>query len=254
MKPLGAAILRLLLGLTALSSAGWAISLLSHSDQSTPLNAIANRIMSGDSFQQKPLAASSKFLAETNNRTFCNPLEARAIAIIRLRQFEDAIANSDTRLADQQLKTLRSSIDLALSCVPTEGFLWFARYWSAINQGNPASDHFQELRMSYELSPYEGWIALRRSPYVLAIFDALPPDIKEMARNEFSAIVASGFIPDAVKLIKGPAWAFRDDLLSGLSNVRLDLRINLEKKLRAEGLMLQVPGVETPEFRPWQVN
>ncbi len=201
---------------------------------------------------EKPLPETLHFLLSAESRAICNPLEARAAAIIRLRLFEDAVNASDTRLADQRLKSLRSSTDLALSCVPTEGFLWFIKYWSAVQQGGSASDHFEELRMSYVLAPFEGWIALRRSPYALAIYGTLPADLKEMARNEFAAIVASSFIPDAVRILKGPGWTIRDELLPKLTTVRLDFRLWLDKELRAEGLTVEIPGVEAREFRPWQ--
>jgi hypothetical protein len=141
-------------------------------------------------------------------------------------------------------------VDLALGCVPTEGFLWFIRYWSAINAGSPASEHFEELRMSYLLAPFEGWIAFRRSPYVLAIYDALPADLKLSALNEMVAIIASGFISEAVNILRGSAvW---DQLHPRLEKIRLDIRIELDKTLRARGLNVEIPGVAPREFRPWQ--
>jgi hypothetical protein len=242
---------KLFLSLAVLSSAGWAFFLLLNSDHAVELNNIANRIMSGDGFREKQLSQSIPLLETAEERAICNPLELRGAAIIRLRLFDDAMSASDTRLADQRLKLLRSSVDQALGCVPTEGFLWFIRYWSAVNAGSPATDHFEELRISYVLSPYEGWIALRRSPYALAIYETLPADIKEMALNELVAIIASGFIGDAVKIMKGPGWQIRDQLLPRLEKVSLDIRLQFDRALRAEGLPLKLPGVEVKEFRPW---
>ena len=245
-------IARLLLGLAALCAAAWAVAILAHPDAAVQLDDIANRIMSGDSFQQKALPVSEQQLAAAENRAFCDPLEMRGAAIIRLRLVEDAINASDTQLADRRLKALQTSVDRALGCVPTEGFLWFIRYWSALHAGAAASDHFDELRMSYRLAPYEGWIALRRSPFTLAAYDSLPYDVQEMARNEFVAIVASDFIGDAVKILQGPGWPIRDQLLPGLEKVRLAIRIRLDRAMQSEGLTVTVPGVEPREFRPWQ--
>src|ERR1700733_9271531 len=252
MTPLKYIIARLFLGVLAFSSASWAVIFLANSDHSVQLNDVANHIMSGDGFQQQPLPTSDQFLATAESRVVCNPLEMRGAAIIRLRLFEDAMNASDTRLADQRLKSLRSSVDLALGCVPTEGFLWFIRYWSAINAGSPAGEHFEELRMSYLLAPFEGWIAFRRSPYVLAIYDGLPADLKESALNEMVAIIASGFISEAVNILQGPGSTIWDRLLPRLEKVRLDIRIRLDKVLRAQGLNVEIPGVEPREFRPWQ--
>ena len=105
--------------------------------------------------------------------------------------------------------------------------------------------------MSYRLAPYEGWIALR-SPYVLAIYDVLPADLQESARKEFVAMVRTGLIRDAVKVLKGAGWRHHDVLLAGLATVRLDFRLQLDRALRGEGLIADIPGVEPREFRPWR--
>lgn len=252
MTSLGHILARLSLGLMSSLPALWAVYFLSNADDAVRLDNIANRIMSGDGFQQRPLTDSAPLLASAESRALCNPREMRGAAIIRLRLFEEAINASDTQLADQRLNSLRTSVDLALGCVPTEGFLWFARYWAALHAGGVAADHFEELRMSYLLSPFEGWIALRRSSYALAIYDTLPADLKQMALNELVAIVASGLINDAARILQGPGWAIRDQWLPRLSKVRLDYRIQLDKALRARGLNADLPGIEAREFRPWQ--
>lgn len=249
---MGHILTRLFLGLLSSLSAVWATSFLANADYSVQLDNLANRIMSGDGFQQRPLLDSAPLLAAAEARAVCNPREIRAAAIVRLRLFEEAMNASNTHLADQRLRLLRTSVDLALGCVPTEGFLWFVRYWSAINAGSPAGEHFDELRRSYVLAPFDGWIALRRNRYALSIYEILPDDIRRMALDELLAIVASGFVADAAKTIQGPGWAIRDQWLPRLETVRLDIRIRLDKALRDEGLNVDIPGVGAREFRPWQ--
>ncbi len=240
---------RLLVIAIALCSASWAAFFLDHTDQAVQLNGAANAVLSGAAFQRNPAAESSLVSAET--RAICNPLEVRAAAIIRLRLYEMAVDALDTRQAEERLRSLRSSVKRALNCVPTDGFLWFMQYWSAINQGGQVTDHLEDLRLSYELAPFEGWIALR-SPYVLAIYDILPDDLKKGARNEFVAIVRTGLIRDAVKILKGPGWRNRDSLVAGLTTVRLEFRLRLDRALRAENLIVEIPGIEPQEFRPWR--
>src|ERR1700730_15602107 len=103
MMPLKDGIARLFLSLVALSSAGWVVAILSAPNQSVQLNNTANRIMSGDGFQQKPLPATEQLLAAAEGRTVCNPLEMRGVAIIRVRLLEGAINASDTQLVEQRL-------------------------------------------------------------------------------------------------------------------------------------------------------
>ncbi|TYL87198.1 hypothetical protein [Bradyrhizobium cytisi] len=240
---------RSILVLIGLFSAGWAVLFFFSPTRDVQLDNIANAVLSGTVFGRNPIAETALALAE--NRTTCNPREIRAAAIIRLRLYEMAVNSLDARLANERLSSLRSSVRKALSCVPTDGLLWFIEYWSAINQGGQVSEHLDELRMSYRLAPYEGWIALR-SPYVLAIYDALPADLQESARKEFVAMVRTGLIRDAVKVLKGAGWRHHDVLLAGLATVRLDFRLQLDRALRGEGLIADIPGVEPREFRPWR--
>jgi hypothetical protein len=176
--------------------------------------------MSGDGFQQSP-PPRFRFASFAESRAICNPREMRGTAIIRLRLFEDAINASDTRLADQRLKSLRSSVDHALGCVPTEGFLWFIRYWKRYQCGQSGGEHFEELRMSYSLAPFEGWIAFRRSPYVLAFYDALPADLKESALNETVAIINLGIYQRGGEH-SARTWTIWDQLRPRLQKTRLD--------------------------------
>ncbi|MBR1171011.1 hypothetical protein [Bradyrhizobium liaoningense] len=240
---------RSILLLMAFVSAGWSLLFLFNSTQDVQLSNIANAVLSGTSFRRNPIAETA--LAAAENRAVCNPREIRAAAIIRLRLYDMAVDSLDARLANEQLNSLRSSVRKALSCVPSDGLLWFIAYWSAINQGGLVSEHLDELRMSYQLAPYEGWIALR-SPYVVAIYDVLPPDLQESARKEFVAMVRTGLIRDAVKVLKGAGWRHHDVLLAGLATVRLDFRLQLDRSLRAEGLIAEIPGVEPRESRPWR--
>ncbi|MET4023719.1 hypothetical protein [Bradyrhizobium sp. S3.2.12] len=240
---------RSILVLIALFSAGWALLFFFSPTQDVQLDNIASAVLSGTAFGRNPIAETA--LAGAENRAACNPREIRAAAIIRLRLYEMAVNSLDARLANERLSSLRLSVRRALSCVPTDGLLWFIEYWSAINQGGQVSEHLDELRMSYRLAPYEGWIALR-SPYVLAIYDVLPPDLQESARKEFVAMVRTGLIRDAVKVLKGAGWRHHDVLLAGLATVRLDFRLQLDRALRGEGLFADIPGVEPREFRPWR--
>lgn len=240
---------RSILILVALFSAGWAALFFLNPTQEAQLSNIANAVLSGTSFKRNQIAEAALTTAE--NRAICNPGETRAAAVIRLRLYEIAVDSLDSRLANERLSSLRSSVRKALKCVPTDGLLWFIAYWSAVNQGGEVTDHLEELRMSYRLAPYEGWIALR-SPYVLAVYDVLPSDLQESARKEFVSIVRTGLIRDAVRILRSAGWRNREQLVAGLSVVRLDFRLQLDRALRSEGLTVQIPGVETPEFRPWR--
>src|SRR4051812_11701388 len=105
--------------LTALLAASWAGRLLCNLDQGVQLNKISNAVLSGAGFRRTPVSETA--LSEAEYRQICNPQEVRAATIIRLRLYELAIDSLDTRLTDQRLQELDSSVKQALHCVPTDG-------------------------------------------------------------------------------------------------------------------------------------
>jgi hypothetical protein len=102
MKRLANVLVRSVLITATLGSASWAVAYFANADQSIQLDDISDRIMSGDAFQRRSLAALAPVLAAADERTLCNPREVRAIAIIRLRQYEEAVSAANAQLADEQ--------------------------------------------------------------------------------------------------------------------------------------------------------
>jgi hypothetical protein len=232
----------------------WSSSLLLllRTDDASELNAVGFRIMSGDAFQLSSPATLSALVEKSEAQAVCVPLEVRAAVIIRLRLFEDAVNASNVRESDERKGALRASIRRALKCTPTDAFLWFLQYWTGVSEAGDVAAHFEELRMSYLLGPFEGWIAAHRNTFVLAIYEALPPDLMERALTEYTALVDAGFTGQAVQNLKGPGWNLRDLLLPRLKAARLESRLALDRALRAERIDVDIPDVERKEFRPWR--
>src|ERR1700687_169817 len=148
----------------------WSLSLLFllRADNAAELNAVGFRVMSGEAFQPSKVGALSVLAEQSEEQAICVPLEVRAAVIIRLRLFEDAVNASKVREIDERKLALLASIKRALKCTPTDAFLWFLQYWTGVSQGGGVAAHLEELRMSYLLGPFEGWIAARRNAFVLA--------------------------------------------------------------------------------------
>ena len=92
-------------------------------------------------------------------------------------------------------------------------------YWVEINRNGFQPDYLKYLRLSYQLGPNEGWIALKRNGYALAIFRRLPPDLAQMVIAEFANLLNSGFDDAVVKIFEGPGWSQRALLLPQLKGV-----------------------------------
>lgn len=215
---------------------------LIHLDHETRLNGFASRILAADRFDRLETLLPELKAAEV--RLPCNPIELRSDVVIRTRLHEEAVAAADPKRADQQLNGVREALDNAMACAPTEGFLWFMRYWVRINQGAQVEPELANLAMSYRLAPLEGWIAVRRNVYSLAVYDLLAEDERRAVRTEFAAMVNSGLLANAVRNLLGAGWPIRDQLLSELTWTDLTMRYQFARMARAEGVDPAVPGVK----------
>jgi len=214
-----------------------------------PIQRVATHVLNGDPFKSRVLAELMPQVEAAERTEPCSPAVMRSAAIIRTRMAEQAIADGDD--IDARLNALRDSIRRSLACSPADPFLWVVLYWVEINRNGFQPDYLKYLRLSYQLGPNEGWIALRRNGYALAIFHQLPPDIADMALSEFPRLLDAGFYAETVAIFIGPGWRERNILLPRLKDVAERHRQAFSKALYKLGYDVNVPGIARPDPRPW---
>jgi hypothetical protein len=214
-----------------------------------PIERVATQVLDGDPFKPGVLMALMPQVEAAERTEPCSPAVIRSASIIRTRMAEQAIVDGDD--IDTQLNALRDSIRRSLACSPADPFLWVVLYWVEINRNGFQQDRLKYLRLSYQLGPNEGWIALKRNGYALAIFRQLPPDIADMVLAEFPRLLDSGFNAETVVIFTGPGWRERDILLPRLKDVAERHRQAFARALYKLGYDVTVPGVTPRDPRPW---
>jgi hypothetical protein len=221
-----------------------------------PIERIAQQVIEGDVFVGEDLGqglAGMLPAVEANERAdHCVAPARQAAAVIRVRLAEDAIAAVEPETLDTSLAALQRSIRVSLMCSPADPFLWFVLFWVENYVQGFSADHFRYLRMSYALGPNEGWIALKRSPFALALYDQLPPDLAEKAGNEFVRLVGSGFVREAATILTTSGWRSRAALLARLQDLPTRSRESFAAAVYDLGYDVDVPGVKRAEPRPWR--
>lgn len=187
-------------------------------------------------------------------RAFCLPRALYDVSLIRGKQVQIALDSSEPQLADSLRRQATSTIRKALSCAPSDPFLWFALFWLSNFDRGIGPETIAFLGRSYELGPHEGWIMLRRNQYSLIAYHMLPEIIRVSVRAEFVALLDSGLVNETADLLLGPGWSIRSELLIATKGVREKYRRQLALRLRRLGYEFDVPGVTLPEWRPWNVN
>jgi hypothetical protein len=227
-----------------LSSVAWGILVAPLVWHQTSIAQTAKKVIGGETYQPGFLAAFADAIAQNLRRDVCQPLIRRTLAVIRLRLAEEAFTGGDADQIKQTSLALESALQDAFACTPTDPYLWLTVFWSQNNTRGLQQDNFRSLRLSYRYGPNEGWLALRRNRYAVAIYPALPDDLKTSALDEFRQLVKSDFVTDAADIIVGPGRPISDLLLASLDGIDVQKLRFLARLLDAKGFEARIPGVQ----------
>jgi hypothetical protein len=230
----------------------WAATVAPVFWQQSRLDQMADRMIRGALVNIETLRALVPDAVAIEQRASPSPAGLRSVAVMRLALAEEALGSGDRDHIDSDLAALDLAVARSLSQSPADAFLWLAAFRSRNLQGRFGSENLALLRMSYALGPREGWIAIKRNRFALALYPQLPADLREDALHEFAALVASGIFEEAAGILTGPVWPLRDRLLEQLASVDYRDRQRFASVLAQGGYDVPVPGVEAVPQRPWR--
>lgn len=237
------------LGLVALV---WGVALLPLFWNTAAVEVVARRFIAGEAFKSEALTKLLEMHADGVTSIRPLPSAARAKAVVRLNAAELALARTDAANSDARLAEAAAAVDAALALAPADAYLWLLRYWIADTRNGFDPNRLADLAASYKLGTFEGWIAIRRNAVALRRIVQLDGAVQERVVAEFTAMVASGLVRNAVLNLAGPGWPIRERLLESLAVVDMPLKQGLVKQMSAEGFEIHIPGVPAKEVRPWR--
>jgi|ERR1039458_7746719 hypothetical protein len=251
---LGDILARLLIVPLGAIAVAWSVGVFPTFWSQMPIIEVGAHVLAGESYKLEILDTLERRLDQAQTSIISSALPTNVAAIIRQRRAEDAIASGNQQLIDVKLDALRATIGGALSYAPEDPYLWFVLFWLDSTRNGLTRENLGYLRMSYELGPYEAWIALKRNRAVLKIFPQLPVDIAEAAISEYLGFLRSqGLFAEAADILAGPGWPIRHILLARLKDLKEADRRLFAKELHNKDLDdVPVPGIELPPPRPWR--
>ncbi len=212
---------------------------------------IAQRIIRGEPYKIEVFSQEMPVIEDAENSTTCRPIALWSSSIIWLRMVEEDSRNEQQKPVNVSLlNRLDNSIQRSLSCSVAEPFLWLVLYWVESTKKNVKGDYAKYLKMSYQLGPNEGWIALKRNPVAFANYERLPPDLQSDVITEFLALIGSGFYQQAADIFSGPAWRLRNTILPQFANLPRRNQEDFVRTVRERGIDAKIPGIESPSQRP----
>lgn len=239
-------IARLILMVTGVLAMVWAVAVIPVFWSENAIVDVAEAIRAGEAFKAEVLAAVAA-RTETNGDSMLRSSVLGEAAMIRLRQAEDAIRAGDPELIKQKLESLTRIVPEALRSAPDDPFLWLVWFWLDTSRNGLRPENLPFLQMSYDLGPYEGWIAIKRNRVALAAFPALTSDLAERAISEFVGLVRWGLIPEAADIAAGTAPPLRRILFARLKDLSYEQRRVFASAIYGRELDdVPVPGIAPP--------
>ncbi len=228
----------------------WAIDVIPVYRAEASLAGAGQAILSGDRFNPAQLGAMKRQL----DAAPAQPGQASAAsgaAVVRLLLLEDELKAGNRQPSESNISDLRNAVNAVLAQSPMDSFMWLTGFTLERLRGE-REDDMNLLRMSYWSGPNEAWIAIRRNRLALGIFPSLPGDLAEQALSEFVGLVRSGLYEEASKILAGPGWAVREQLLSRIAEVDEANRRGFARAVRSKDLDgVTVPGVDKRPSRPF---
>jgi hypothetical protein len=237
--------------LFGLAAIVWGGSMLPLFWSEASANSTAVNILQGDTFKPQWILDKLKQADSASDRSYCNSAALRSAVIFRLFILDETVKAGNKVLSVSIRPSVSDATRAALSCEPTDSFLWLTLFWLDASTRGVEPNNLNYLRLSYLLGPNESWIAQWRNQLTLRVFDQLPPDLGDDAVNEFVKLVNSGqFRSETATIFQGVSAAGRMRIVERLKTASDDVsRQIFARTLYDRGVDIAIPGVEVMHDR-----
>ena len=137
----------------------------------------------------------------------CDTHAQRALLLLEIPLAYASLQSGAVQEFDRRSRSLDARARQTLSCNPRDSFVWLALFGLSTGRGLVDENSFDLLRMSYETSPYEAWVAARRVTVAVPLILSAPQPLRERILAEFQYLVRMRFteMPVRVYLNAPPA-------------------------------------------------
>jgi hypothetical protein len=211
----------------------WGVSALSGSEATDEFRDVDSRLLHSDSFN-RTVSANLLSSQTAANISPCETHSQRALLLMEMPLTEAALRAGATVEFDQRVQSLENRSRNILSCTPRQSITWLLMFNLAILHGRLNHESFKLLEMSYETSPNEAWISVRRIIVAAAQVPSAPEPLRNQILDEFQRLIITGFMADAAR-----AYFFSSKSAREILQTRIDqLDISQQKSFAAALLAL----------------
>jgi hypothetical protein len=179
---------------TTIGCAGlsWGIINAPRGEAADDFRELESRLLQFESFNQTT-AAGTLASALAWDVSPCDNHAQRALLLMEIPLADAALRSGAARDYDERVRSLESRARQALACTPRDSFLWLALFGLETAHGVLDERAFDLLALSYETSPNEAWIAIRRIVLAIPVALSAPASLQQRILDEFQGLVSNGF-------------------------------------------------------------
>jgi hypothetical protein len=194
----GSVVRRTLTLAIACSGLVWGIFALPRSEAADDFRDIESRLLRSETFNRTTLIQTLESQS-SKNLSPCDTHSQRALLLMEMPLAEAALRSGATGEFDRHIRSLEARSRQVLSCAPRESFVWLLAFDLEVLHGRLNEQSFDLLAMSYETSPNEAWISIRRIIVAMPLVLAAPELVKQRILFEFQQLIRNGFVDDAAR-------------------------------------------------------
>jgi len=157
--------------------------------------------------------------AATRDVSPCDNHSQRALLLVEIPLADAALRSGAVEEFDQRIRSLETRARQALGCAPRDSLIWLLLFGMETEHGILDEHAFDLLAMSYETSPNEPWIALRRVVVAIPVVRIAPEPIQQKVLAEFQNLIAHGFLETTARAYLNASASTRSLLQSGIDQL-----------------------------------
>jgi hypothetical protein len=209
----------------------WGVLSLPRSEASDEFRDTESRLLRFETFSRPGLV---RALANqtAQDLSACDTHAQRAMLLMEMPLAEAALRSGAAGEFDQHIRSLEDRSRLILGCTPRESFVWLLMFDLEVLHGRLNEQSFNLLAMSYDTSPNEAWIAIRRIAVAMPLVLGAPEPLRRRILFEFQQLIRNGFVGDAARAYSAASGSIRPLLQTQIEQLDPDQRKSFSDALR----------------------
>jgi hypothetical protein len=185
--------MRSLIGLVGLLGLAWGISNVARGDTSDAFLGLETRLLKFETVSRTNAIATLNS-ADARDLDGCDNHAQRALLLLEIPLADAALRSGAVQEFDQRIRSLEARARRSLGCAPRDSLVWLLLFGLENEHGILDEHAFDLLAMSYDTSPNEAWVAVRRIVLAIPVVLSAPEPIRQKILTEFQNLIRHGFV------------------------------------------------------------